>query len=101
MESVFNSISQNEDVKKAIAEVQQTQKTESAGLDTITGQIADVAKSAISGYTMIIIAVVAAIVLAIPILIFAFKSGGPDTVTNVTPAVETAIAQFLRKASRR
>ena len=101
MESVFNSISQNEDVKKAIAEVQQTQKTESAGLDTITGQIADVAKSAISGYTMIIIAVVAAIVLAIPILIFAFKSGGSSEAPAVAPAVETAIAQFLRKASRR
>ena len=101
MESVFNSISQNEDVKKAIAEVKQAQVTENKGLDTITGQIADVAKSAISGYTMIIIAVVAAIVLAIPILIFAFKSGGSSEAPAVTPAIETAIAQFLRKASRR
>ncbi len=105
MESVFNSISQNEDVKKAIAEVQQTQKTESAGLDTITGQMADVAKSLISGYKWVIIAVIAGIVLFIPLIIWGFKSGGPDTVTNVAPevapAVETAIAQFLRKASRR
>ena len=101
MESVFNSISQNEDVKKAIAEVKQAQVTENKGLDTITGQIADVAKSAISGYTMIIIAVVAAIVLAIPILIFAFKSGGSSEAPAVAPAIETAIAQFLRKASRR
>ena len=109
MESVFNSISQNEDVKKAIAEVKQAQVTENKGLDTITGQVADVAKSAISGYTMVIIAVIAGIILFIPLIIWGFKSGGPDTVTNVVPevaptvapAVETAIAQFLRKASRR
>jgi len=101
MESVFNSISQNEDVKRAIAEVSQTQKTESAGIDTITGQIASVANNLISGYKWVIIAVIAGIILFIPLIIWGFKSGGPDTVTNVAPAVETAIAQFLRKASRR
>jgi hypothetical protein len=101
MESVFNSISQNEDVKKAIAEVVQTQKTESVGLDTITGQIASVYKTLIAGGTIIYIVIGGLVILFIPLLIWAFRSGGPGTVTNVAPAVETAIAQFLRKASRR
>jgi hypothetical protein len=98
MESVFNSISNNVDVKKAIAEVKQTQETESKGLDTITGQAAGVAKSFIAGGTMIYIAIIAAIVLFIPLIIWAFKSGGSSS----SPApVEATIAQFLRKASRR
>lgn len=101
MESVFNSISQNEDVKRAIAEVQQTQKTESTGIDAITGQIASVYKSLIAGGTIIYVVIGALTILFIPLIIWAFKSGGPKTVTNVAPAVETAIAQFLRKASRR
>lgn len=98
MESVFNSISQNEDVKRAIAEVQQTQKTKSEGIDAITGQIADVAKSLISGYKWVIIAVIAGIVLFIPLIIWGFKSGGSS---EAPAAIETAISQFLRKASRR
>lgn len=98
MESVFNSISNNVDVKKAIAEVKQAQEVESKGLDTITGQIADVAKSFIAGGTMIYIAIIGAIVLFIPLIIWAFKSGGSSS----SPApVEATIAQFLRKASRR
>ena len=61
---------------------------------------------AISGYTMVIIAVIAGIVLFIPLIIWGFKSGGssssvPEVAPTVAPAVETAIAQFLRKASRR
>ena len=101
MESVFNSISQNEDVKKAIAEVQQTQKTESVGLDAITGQIAGVYKAIIAGGTMIYIVIGGLVILFIPILIWAFRSGGSSEAPAVAPAVETAIAQFLRKASRR
>ena len=98
MESVFNSISNNVDVKKAIAEVKQAQEVESKGLDTITGQAAGVAKSFIAGGTMIYIAIIGAIVLFIPLIIWAFKSGGSSS----SPApVEATIAQFLRKASRR
>lgn len=95
MESVFNSISNNTEVKKAIAEVKQTQETESKGLDTITGQIAGVAKSLISGGVMVYVAIIAAIVLFIPLIIWAFKSGGSSS------SVEAAVSQFLRKASRR
>jgi hypothetical protein len=101
MESVFNSISQNEDVKKAIAEVVQTQKTESKGLDTITGQIAGVYKTLIAGGTIIYIVIGGLVILFIPLLIWAFRSGGSSEAPAVAPAVETAIAQFLRKASRR
>ncbi len=96
MESVFNSISNNTEVKKAIADVVQDQKTESKGLDTITGQIADVAKSLISGGVMVYVAIIAAIVLFIPLIIWAFKSGG-----SKSAPVEATVAQFLRKASRR
>jgi hypothetical protein len=106
MESVFNSISQNEDVKKAIAEVKQAQVTENKGLDTITGQF-------FGAYQNIIMMVAGVIGLIVIIgLVVLFWPGGNKSVdslankaiqlkTGVTPAVETAIAQFLRKASRR
>jgi hypothetical protein len=106
MESVFNSISQNEDVKKAIAEVKQTQVTENKGLDAITGQF-------FGAYQNIIMMVAGVIGLIVIIgLVVLFWPGGNKSVdslankaiqlkTGVAPAVETAIAQFLRKASRK
>ena len=102
MESVFNSISQNEDVKKAIAEVQQTQKTESVGIDSI-----------FDAYKNIIIAVVGVIGLIMIVgLVVLFWPGGNKSVevlankavelkTGVAQTLETSISQFLRKASRR
>lgn len=106
MESVFNSISQNEDVKRAIAEVKQTQKTESAGLDKITGQF-------FGAYQNIIIGVVAVIGIILVVgLVVLFWPGGNKSVEvlankavelkgGMTQSIEASIAQFLRKASRR
>jgi hypothetical protein len=105
MESVFNSISQNEDVKRAVAEVMQTQKTESAGLDAITGQF-------FGAWTNIAMMVAGVIGLVVIIgLIVVFWPGGNKSVEvlankavelkkGVVPGIETAISQFLRKASR-
>jgi len=106
MESVFNSISQNEDVKRAIAEVQQTQKTESAGLDAITGQFF----GAWSNIAMVVAGVIG-LVLIIGLVVL-FWPGGNKSVevlankavefkTGVAQTLESSIAQFLRKASRR
>jgi hypothetical protein len=105
MKGVFSALSENVGVAKVLNDIKQTNVSENRGLDTITGQIADVAKSFISGYTLIIIAVIAAIVLALPLLIKAFKSGAfksiasksvPAVAPAVAPAVEAAVAQFLR-----
>jgi hypothetical protein len=105
MKGVFSALSEDVQVAKALNKIKQDNVSENKGLDTITGQIADVAKSFISGYTIIIIAVIAAVVLALPLLIKAFKSGAsksiPEVAPAVSPAVEAAVAQFLRKASRR
>ena len=98
MSGVFNALSEDVGVARVLNQIKQENVSENKGLDTITGQIADVAKSFLTGYTLIIVAVIAAFVLALPLLIKAFKSGGNKT---VAPAVETAISQFLRKASRR
>jgi hypothetical protein len=54
-------------------------------------------------YAMIIIAIVIAMVVAIPLLLFAFKSGGGKLkmpTINVPNPLEKPIAQFLKRASR-
>ena len=106
MESVFNSISQNEDVKRAIAEVSQSQKTESAGIDAITGHF-------FGAYQNIIIGVVAVIGIILVVgLVVLFWPGGNKSVEvlankavelkgGMTQSIEASIAQFLRKASKR
>ncbi len=105
MESVFNSISQNTDVKRAIAEVMQTQKTESAGIDAITGQFF----GAWSNIAMMVAGVIGLVVIIG--LVVVFWPGGNKSVdslaskavqmkTGIAPSVEAAVSQFLRKASR-
>lgn len=106
MESVFNSISQNEDVKRAIAEVQQTQKTKSAGLDEITGQFF----GAWSNIAMVVAGVIG-LVLIIGLVVLFWPGGNKSVEVLANKAVElksgtaknieSAISQFLRKASRR
>ncbi len=106
MESVFNSISENTDVKRAIAEVQQTQKTESAGIDAITGQFF----GAWSNIAMMVAGVIGLIVIIGLVVIFwpggnksvdSLASKAVQMKTGIVPGIEAAVSQFLRKASRR
>lgn len=98
MKGVFSSLTEDVNVAKALNKIKQDNVAENKGLDTITGQIADVAKSFIAGGAIIYIAIIAAIVLFIPLIIWAFKSGGSS---SSSAPVEASISQFLRKASRR
>ena len=97
MKGVFNALTEDVGVARVLNQIKQENVSENKGLDTITGQIADVAKSFFTSGTIIIVAIIAAFILALPLLIKAFKSGA----FSKTKVAETAIAQFLRKASRR
>ncbi len=70
-------------------------KAEQANTSKVGGA-AELASAIMGPYAMIVIAIVIAMVIFIPLIIFAFKSGGSST-----PSVEATVSQFLKKASKR
>ena len=64
------------------------------------GGVAEAISAVMGPYAMIMIAIVIGIIIFIPLIIFAFKSGGSSE-TPSSPQIEASIAQFLKKASRR
>jgi len=97
VKACFSEIQKDAYMQELANEVKQTTKNEGKGIADIAKNIADVAKSFLGAYSMIYIVIIAAVVLFIPLIIFAFKSGGKKT----TVISEGAIAQFLRSVRRR
>jgi hypothetical protein len=81
------AIMQNQNIADAVNKSSQENISKNAGA-------AELVSAFLGPYAMIIIAIVIALVVAIPLLIWSFKSGD-------TPSVEATISQFLKKASRR
>jgi hypothetical protein len=86
-------------------DLKQSSSSQSKGLTDIVDTIGNTIKSVVSSASFIYIAIVAAIVLFIPLIIFAFKSGKKG-ITVSTPSgytastSEGAVAQYLRSIRR-
>ncbi len=95
-DALQQAIMQNENIADAVNKATQEQKSKQGG-------IAEAISAVMGPYAMIIIAIVIAMVIAIPLLLFAFKSGGGKLkmpTINVPNPLEKPIAQFLKRASR-
>ena len=91
------AIMQNANIADAVNKAEQTNTSKIGG-------IAEAISAVLGPYAMIIIAIVIAMVVAIPLLLFAFKSGGGKInmpTINVPNPLEKTVAQALRQASRR
>jgi hypothetical protein len=83
------AIMQNQNIADAVNKAEQANTSK-------VGGAAELASAIMGPYAMIVIAIVIAMVVAIPLLIWSFKSGGSST-----PSVEATVSQFLKKASKR
>lgn len=83
------AVMQNQNIADAVNKAEQVQKAKQGG-------VAEAISAVMGPYAMIVIAIV--MVVAIPLLIFAFKSGGE---VPSSPQIEASISQFLKKASKR
>jgi len=86
-DAIQQALMQNENIASAVNKSTQSNKSENKGA-------AELVNAVMGPYAMIIIAVIVALVIFIPLIIFAFKSGGSSE--SVSP-VETAAAQYLRR----
>ena len=89
-EAASDAIMNNASINDAVTKVEQKNKSENKGA-------AELLSAFMGPYAMIIIAVIVALVIAIPLLIFAFKSGGSDEAVSV----EATVAQYLKRRRRR
>ncbi len=92
-DALQQAVMQNQNIADAVNKAEQANTSKVGGISE--------AISAVMGpYAMIIIAIVIGVIIFIPLIIFAFKSGGSSE-TPSSPQLEATIAQFLKKASRR
>ncbi len=95
-DALQQAVMQNSNIADAVNKATQEQKSKQGG-------IAEAISAVMGPYAMIIIAIVIAMVVAIPLLLFAFKKGGGKInmpTINVPNPLEKPIAQFLKRASR-
>jgi uncharacterized protein with GYD domain len=83
------AIMQNTNIADAVNKAEQANTSK-------VGGVAEAISAVMGPYAMIVIAIVIAMVVAIPLLLFTFKSGG-----EVPSSIEPTISQFLKKASKR
>ena len=91
------AIMQNANIADAVNKAEQANTSK-------VGGVAELASAIMGPYAMIVIAIVIAMVVAIPLLIFAFKSGGSKSnnpTIDVPTPLENAVAQALRQAYRK
>jgi len=107
MKGVFSALTEDVQVAKALNKIKQDNVSENKGIDTITGQFF----GAWSNIAMMVAGVIGLVVIIG--LVVVFWPGGNKSVDSlaskaiqmktgvVAPAIEAAVAQFLRKASKR
>jgi hypothetical protein len=83
-DAASSAIMKNEAIADAVNKVEQSNKSENKGA-------AELVSAVLGPYAMIIIAVIVALVIFIPLMIFAFKSGG---------STEQPVAQYLRRMGK-
>jgi nitric oxide reductase large subunit len=91
------SLMKNQNISDAVSRAEQANKSKNTG-------ISEAIATAMGPFAMIWIVVIIAIVVAIPLLLFAFKSRGGKVnipTINVPNPLEKAVSQALRQASRR
>lgn len=96
-EALQQALMQNENIADAVNKSTQSNTSKIGG-------ISEAISAVLGPYAMIIIAIIIAMVIAIPLLLFAFKSGGGELkmpTINVPNPLEKSISQFLKKASKK